>query len=300
MSNKPFIRWVALWFVAFAVGCGDEAADPGSGEKNPDVSPGNTEVSLLISDPQSASDELAMVVDFVSYRITCPPSGLTPFDDSVDISGNFEIVAERDPPVWEMATDLPPALCTITLLVFHDDEVVCSGDKSLPIVEDGDPSTVNEFNLLLVCNISVDPPSGELSAEGAFEFVQGNACPHLIWLNAVPSVIPPSVPAVTSVELYSFDPDGACGQNCDPQTCDFSTQTCDFSTNPPVCTPAPDPGLATTFFAQPDVGSFVDPNAASTTYTCDPLSPGSVDICALASDGDIECDRTRCVSVVCP
>jgi cysteine-rich repeat protein len=37
-----------------------------------------------------------------------------------------------------------------------------------------------------------------------------------------------------------------------------------------------------------------------TTYACDPLLPGPTEICVLVSDGDNDCDRMRCMTIVCP
>jgi cysteine-rich repeat protein len=179
------------------------------------------------------------------------------------------------------------------LWVFHEDEVVCSGHESLSVIEDGDPSTTNKVNIVLQCNLSVNPPSGDLNFDGAFTFINGNYCPQLIWLGADPSVVDPVVPAETRIQTYAYDVDNTCGNNCDPQTCDFNV-------NPPVCTPAPDPGLISTLFAPAGNGTFGDVNAFDTTYTCDPLFPGPTEICALVSDGDIECDHMRCLTVVCP
>lgn len=285
MQFRPLIRLVTVALVVFSVGC--------SGANSNDDPEMNTELELVISDPSTPPDELAFSVDFVSYRITCPASGLTPYDDSVDISGSFEIVDDATPPVWTLVTSLPPSACHITLWVFYQDEVVCSGTDSLTIIEDGDPSTMNKANIVLECILSVNPPSGDADVDGTFTFIDGNYCPQLIWLGAVPSVVDPTVPAVTAIQTYSFDSDNTCGMNCDPQVCDFST-------NPPVCTPGPDIGMVSTLYAPSGAGSFGDPNAFDTTYTCDPLLPGPTEICALVTDGDIECDKIRCVTVICP
>jgi hypothetical protein len=215
-----------------------------------------------------------------------PPAGT--YDDSADMSGSFQIVDTQTPPVWQATMDLPPGLCTMTLSVWDGDEVVCVGSETLTIVED----TATKFDITLVCSLSVDFPEGELLLGGTYDFIDGNYCPQLIWLGADPTVVDAVVP-VTNVQTYSFDLDNTCGQNCDPQTCDVSV-------NPPICTVGPDPGLISTLYAPSGVGTFADANAFDTTYTCDPLFPGPTDICALASDGDIECDQTRCLTIVCP
>jgi|GEM_PF-4016553 len=288
MLNKPFIRLVAVLCVVFGFACSGGGSDPPL-----TITPDNTEVDLLISDPGSTPDELAFVVDTVAYRITCPATGNTPYDDSVDINGNFEIDDTATPPVWNLVTNLPVSNCTITLWVFYQDEVVCSGSQTLPVIENGDPATTNKVNIVLECNLSVNPPSGDLAVDGSFNFVHGNYCPQLFWLGAVPSTVVPAVPAVTNIQTSSLDLDNTCGQNCDPQTCDFTL-------NPPVCTPGPDPGLTSTLLAPAGHGSFADPNALDTTYTCDPLFPGPTEICVLVSDGDLECDQMRCTTIECP
>lgn len=293
MYSKPFIRLVLLSCVALAVSCGDSEFD-GSKDGPPDTEPiANTEVSLIIADPDSNPDELAFSIDRVSYRIVCPDSGLTPVDDSVDIAGEFGVVEDTDPPIWQMATDLPPSFCTISMWVFHEDEVVCNGSEGLPIVDDGDPTTTNQFSLVLICSLSTNTDSGDLELEGTFEEVIGNSCPRLIWMNAVPTTFGPGSLPIASVEVYAIDPDGTCGNNCDPQTCDFSSSF-------PVCTPGPDPGLVTTFTTTSGEGTFGDPNASDTTYTCDPAFPGPTEVCVSASDGDVECVRTRCIDILCP
>jgi len=282
MLRKSIILMVALSF-ALSAACSGEPTDGAPSATD------NTEVNLLITDPDMAAEELALLIDFVSYRITCPDSGLTPYSDSVDLTGNFEINYSSDPPVWELVTDLPPAFCTIALWVFYGDEVVCLGSESVEIIEDGDPTTMNKVNIELVCSLSVVPPSGDVDIDADFELVNGNYCPQLFWLGWYPS----PDPGVFNIQTSSTDIDGTCGQNCDPQTCDFNS-------NPPACTPGPDPGLSSTLSAPAGNGSFGDVSASETTYACDPLVPGPTEICVLVSDGDLDCDRTRCMTIECP
>jgi hypothetical protein len=297
MLRKPFIRMVVLSCIAFSVGCGGTEPDVRAND--------NTEVNLVISDPATAPEDLALLIDFVSYRITCPASGLAPYDDSIDLAGNFGVNYSSTPPIWELTTDIPLASCVITLWVFYEDEVICSGTESLLVVEDGNLLAPNKVNINLECNLSVNGPSGGVDADGTFTFIHGNYCPKLIWLGAVPSVVEAAVPPVTSIEASAFDLDSTCGLNCDPQTCDFTQ-------NPPVCTAAPDPGFWTTFTAPAGHGSFGAPLATGTpmtggtpidaqsTYTCDPLFPGPTEICVVASDGDNDCDQMRCITIICP
>ncbi|MEM8606585.1 MAG: hypothetical protein AAGF92_05745 [Myxococcota bacterium] len=292
MPSTPLIRSVLLTCAALLFACGTQGDDP-SKANGDELPAGNTEINLLIADPDSEPDELAFSVDTVSYRIVCTNSGQTEFDDSVDITGLFGIVEGSSPPIWQLVTDLPPSTCTLSMWVFDEDEVVCSGTESLLIIDDGDPATANEFSLVLLCSLSVNPPTGDLDIEGDFTEVIGNTCPRLIWMNAIPSSFGPSDLPVAMVEVFSYDPNGTCGSNCDPQTCDFSTI-------PPVCTPGPDPGHSTTFSTTSGEGTFGDPAATTTTYTCDPAFPGPTEICVRANDGDVECEQTRCLTITCP
>jgi cysteine-rich repeat protein len=278
--------------MAAGIGCGGGATDGGP--------VGNTEVNLVISDPATAAAQILPLIDFVSYRITCLNNpDLTQYDDSVDLSGNFELNAEGPTPVWQLVTDLPLSPCTISLWVFYEDEVICSGTEALEIYEDASPLAPNKVNIDLECNLSVNGPSGDLDVDGSFEFIHGNYCPKLVWLGAIPTVVPASLPLETNIQTSSFDPDSTCGLNCDPQTCDF-TQT------PPLCTAGPDPGLSNTLMAPAGRGTFGtasafgNPNTLQTIYTCDPLFPGPTEICVVASDGDNDCDQIRCTTIVCP
>jgi hypothetical protein len=264
---------------------------------------GTAEVNLLIIHPNSSVTSEGFPIDRVDYRVTCagtlpgsmpiPPADTAgtdfQYDDSVDMSGAFQIIDTGTPPVWQATMDLPPGLCTMTLTVWDGDEITCLGSETLTIVED----TATKFDITLVCSLSVDVPDGSLSVDGTIDLIDGNYCPHLVWLGADPTVLGPVVPAVTTIQTTSFDLDNTCGQGCDPQTCVPGT-------NPLVCTPGPDLGLTSTLYAPSGVGTFADANAPETTYTCDPLFPGPTEICALASDGDIECDHFRCLTIVCP
>jgi cysteine-rich repeat protein len=285
MLCNPFIRMAVLSCIALSAACGGDTSQG-------DVS-GSTEVNLVISDPATAPEQLLLLIDFVSYRITCPDSGLTPsYDDSIDASGNLEVDpdADADAPVWELFTDLPLSECTISLWVFYEDEVICSGSRVLEIYEDGNLLTPNKADVVLECNLSVNPPSGDADIDGSFDFVHGNWCPQVFWLGSYPS----PDPLVLNIQTRSKDVDNGCGQNCDPQTCDFTT-------NPPTCSHATDLHMITSMLSAPaGNGTFGDSLALDTTYACDPLLPGPTEICDLVTDGDNDCDRMRCMTIVCP
>jgi cysteine-rich repeat protein len=282
MLRKTFTQAVVLSCIAFSVSCG-------GGDPNND-SIGNTEINLVVSDPAIPAEEVLRYISFVSYRITCPDSILTPYNDAVDWESRFEVHAGEDPAIRASVYDLPLTGCTISMWVFYEDEVICTGSASLEIFEDGDPRTPNQATVIIECNLSVNLPTGDGEIEGSFDFVNGNYCPQVFWLGSYPS----PDPLVMNIQTRSMDVDGTCGQNCDPQTCDFTT-------NPPTCSPAtPDPGLTNRLSAPADNGTFGDALALDTTYACDPLLPGPTEICVLVSDGDNDCDRMRCMTILCP
>ena len=222
-------------------------------------SAGNTELNLDIVNP-GGDTGAGFSIDRVDYRITCagsPPGtyDIAPadtagtdynYDDSVDISGAFETVDTRDPPVWQAVMDLPPGNCTITLSVYEDDEIVCVGSQTLAINEDA----TTKYDIVLVCSLSIDTPDGMADVDGSFEFITGNLCPKLYLLNALQSNVD-VFNGRAEIQYRAKDPDNTCGSNCDPQSC--------TTDNPPVCTPYPsninDPACA------PALGG--DPSSAS-------------------------------------
>jgi hypothetical protein len=234
MTRIRFGRLIVLACMGLAVACTDST----------DGTAGNTELNLDIVNPGGTSGELGFSIDRVDYRITCAgnPPGSYPipdadtngtdynYNDSVDISGAFETVDTRVPPVWQAVMDLPPGNCTITLSVYEDDEVVCVGSQTLAILED----QTTKYDIVLVCSLSIDTPDGMADVDGTFEFITGNLCPKLYVLNAIPSTVVQDLSnplARTEMQYRAKDPDNTCGNNCDPQTC--------TTANPPVCTPAP-------------------------------------------------------------
>ncbi len=148
------------------------------------------------------------------------------FSDSVDISGAFETIDTRDPPVWQAVMDLPPGDCTITLSVYEDDELVCVGSQTLAINED----ETTKYDIVLVCSLSIDSPDGMADVDGTFEYITGNLCPKLYLVNAIPEVLG-IFEDTTEIQFRAKDPDNTCGSNCDPQSC--------TTDNPPICTPYP-------------------------------------------------------------
>ena len=157
--------------------------------------------------------------------------------------------------------------------------MACLGSDDFTVLSDG----TTQVDIALLCDLSVDIPDGTGDTGGEFQFEIGNECPKLFDFSAHPQLVPLGQLS-TLVQTVAQDIDGTCGDNCDPQTCDFA--------NPPNCTPGPDPGLTITYSAL--VGTFDDPNAAVTNYNCDPHFPGPIQICTTVSDGDLDCDKSRC------
>jgi hypothetical protein len=94
-----------------------------------------------------------------------------------------------------------------------------------------------------------------------------NVCPDISSLTAIPEVIPEGETSAL-VQVIAEDPDD----------------------NPER--------LVTRVTAEH--GTFVDPYASQTTYTCDPEAGGEIAVCAVASDGDETCDQKLCITVECP
>ena len=260
---------------------------------------GNTDIRLTIGTEFGPQDgEAAFEADRVDYRITCtgsapgtapiPPNGTGGdyvYDDSVDVSGAFEIIDANNPPVWQTIMDLPPGDCTISLSVFRNGQMACVGSDAFTVLSEA----TTQVDITLLCDLSVDIPDGTGDTGGEFQFEIGNECPKLFDFSAHPQLVPLGQLS-TLVQTVAQDIDGTCGDNCDPQTCDFA--------NPPNCTPGPDPGLTISLSAL--VGTFDDPNAAVTNYNCDPHFPGPIQICTTVSDGDLDCDKSQCFAVDCP
>ena len=232
---KVSVNPIAVLCTALVAACAVDAHGPAAG---------NTELNLDIVNPGGTSGELGFSIDRVDYRITCAgnPAGSYPipdadtsgnlynYDDSVDISGAFEVVDTRVPPVWQAVMDLPPGDCTITLSVYEDDEIVCVGTQTLAILEDG----TTKYDIVLVCSLSIDLPDGMADVDGTFEFITGNLCPKLYVVNAIEVDVCPNPQTgfqTKELQYRAKDPDNTCGNNCDPQSC--------TGDNPPVCTPYP-------------------------------------------------------------
>lgn len=288
---------------------------------------GVTELNVVV--PTNAGTPSAIDIQEVEYLISCDGNSDTfldnnqSFADEVLISGDLEVVDGRtsgSPPVptevWQGFMDLPPGPCVIQLAaVDNDGERICVVDHSFTVTAD----TTTKVDLVLLCDISFQAPVGSLDVDATFSFVVGNFCPDLFVLNCLdsePAAVPfPPLPfdiAASECQVRFRDGDSTCGTRCDPQSCDTAV--------PPVCTPGPDPGVSTTITC---TGGQVDcdgnPTTTETecTFSGDQLTtgtwfagcippalggtPGAVVTCtAVTTDGDIDCDKTKVVSITCP
>ncbi|MBW2629599.1 MAG: hypothetical protein JRE45_18555 [Deltaproteobacteria bacterium] len=236
--------------------------------------------------------------------------------------------------VWQGFMDLPPGPCAIELRARDNDgEVICTAIEPFVITAD----TTAKVNLVLICDTSFQAPVGTLDVDATFSFNVGNFCPDLFILNCLDSnpyeeqVFPPPNPplAGTQCEVRYRDGDSTCGQGCDPQTC-VPTAT-GLS-----CTPGPEPGVSTTVTC---TNAVLDCNGdgapdPSCTWNGDvigvpgqgpsgpfevisgPPPPGtffayclpevlggtgaSIHCTAVTTDGDLDCDKTKVVTIQCP
>ncbi len=227
--------------------------------------------------------------------------------------------------IWQGFMDLPPGPCTVQLRARDGDgEVICTATEPFTITAD----SITKVNLVLICDISFQAPVGMLDVDGTFSFNVGNFCPDLFVLNCVDSEPAEAdygigIPiAATSCEVRFRDGDSTCGAGCDPQSCTVTPEGL-------TCVPGPDPGVSTTITC---VGGQVDcdgnPLSTETSCTfsgdttgvvgggptaqpgtwfagCIPPAlggtPGAIVTCtAVTTDGDLDCDKTKVVSITCP
>ena len=180
-------------------------------------------------------------------------------DSGLTLNGEFNVDDSQDPPVWSAIMDLPLGDCSITLTAFDD-----AGEL---LCEGSADFTVLldetvDVNVVLTCPVGGDDPLGTVDIAATFETVGGNNCPRLHFLNAVPNDVPPEGAEVT---VLVSDKDGD--------------------------------ALTTALTATG--GSFADPSARATTYTCDGAN-GAQTISVTVSDGDTACDKSKSFPVMCP
>ena len=225
----------AIAFAALVTGCASET-EGGSSEV------GTVSLNIIID----GND-----VNSVAFDIAC--------DSGTNLSGQLNVNDEDDPPIAATVMDLPPGPCSVTLTALDDQGVVlCTGSTDFTVVA----NTTVDANVVLLCEGDGDDPLGNVAITGEFEFIDGNNCPRLHFLNAVPDEVPPEGSLVT---VLVSDADGDT--------------------------------LTTALTATG--GSFADPAAQSTTYFCDGAAGGQT-ISVTVTDGDAACDKSKSFDVTCP
>ena len=231
----------AIAFAVFFAGCASERTGPSE--------PGSVSVNLIVGNTD---------VTAVNFEVTCSDSTVCP------LNGQFNVVDDREPPVWATIMDLPvgdpddPIVYTINLSALDDQgEVLCTGSESFTV----DPIITVKVNVVLTCGGDGEELLGNVDIDATFEIVEGNNCPRLHFLNAVPNDIPEG--GASAVTVLVSDADG------DPLTTALTATS----------------------------GSFEDPAAQSTTYTCG--SSGTQTISVSVTDGDAACDKTKSFDVEC-
>ena len=221
--------------LAAVAGCSSDSGDPGAS--------GRVSFSVLVGDED---------VTAVTFDISC--------DSGLKLSGEFNVNDEQDPPIWATVMDLPVGDCSVTLTALGENgEALCSGSEDFTVIAN---ETV-KVNVVLVCEgDGGEELLGNVDIDATFIFVDGNACPRLHFLNAVPDEVPPEGSKVT---VLVSDKDG---------------------------------DILSTALSATD-GSFADPSAQSTIYTCDNAA-GAQTISVTVSDGDPSCDKSKSFDVTCP
>ena len=269
MQRTRFGKWIVLACMGTLAACTSEG---GTGSVS------GTQVNLTVGQGDQAFD-----VDRVDYVVVCggegtgasdTPGNSADIDDDTTFSGQFEIVGDL---VFQALMDLPPGDCTITLSVSDEDEVVCMGTQTLPVTAD----QTQVFNIALRCAVSFQSPVANADVNGTFFTVVGNFCPSLYVFNAIPTVHPIDGDGTSDLQLRALDFDGTCGESCDPD--------------------GNDPGLTTTVSCPGGSlvgGSGDGSNSDNYVLTC--TAPGPVTCTAAVTDGDLDCDKQKVLTVTCP
>jgi len=236
MKRLSVLTTALMLFATSPTGCASE--QPGA---DTDTF-GRVELNLIVGNTD---------VKAVSFDVFC--------DSGFTLSGQLNVNDEQDPPVAATIMDLPSGDCGITLTAFDNaGDPLCTGSEDFTVLAN---ETV-QVNVVLLCDSDAEELLGNAEIDATFEFVEGNNCPRLHFLNAVPSTVPPEGSEVT---VLVSDKDGD--------------------------------ALTTALTATG--GSFADPSAQSTTYTCDGAS-GAQTISVTVSDGEAACDKSKSFEVTCP
>ncbi|MGB5313268.1 MAG: hypothetical protein WBN38_14465 [Polyangiales bacterium] len=190
-------------------------------------------------------------VTSVTFDLSC--------DNGFTLSGELNVVDDRDPPVFATIMAVPVGDCSITLTASDEQgATLCEGSKDFTVLAN---ETVI-VDVALICAGDGEELLGNAEINGTFVFVDGNACPRLHFFNAVPINVPAEGSAAT---VLVSDREG------DPITT-LMTAT---------------------------GGSFADPSAQSTTYTCDGAA-GNQTLTVTVGNGEPACEQSKTFDVTCP
>jgi len=185
-------------------------------------------------------------------------------------------VNEQDPPIWAAIMDVPvpnPETgepCSIVLIASDDaGNVLCTGEESFVVEVSVEPVKVD---VVLLCGDDGDDPLGNIDIDATFEIIEGNNCPRLHFLNAVPDEVPAEGSEVT---VWVSDKDD------DTLTTQLTAGSGIFGQASSVLT------------------NTADPVSVLTTYFCDGAAGGQT-ISVTVTDGDTACDKSKSFDVVCP
>ena len=241
----------AFAFAVMAVGCASETTE-GSGEL------GSVGVNLLVGDTD---------VKAVSFKLVC--------DSGFALNGQFNVNDEQDPPIWAAIMDVPVPnpetgeVCTIALIASDDaGNVLCTGEQSFTV----EANETVKVDVVLLCGEEGDDPLGNIDIDATFEIIEGNNCPRLHFLNAVPDEVPAEGSEVT---VWVSDKDG------DTLTTELTATGGSFVQPNSVLTDT------------------ADPVSVLTTYLCDDASGGQT-ISVTVSDNEPLCDKSTSFDVTCP
>lgn len=268
--------------------------------------------------PATESIELSTILESLGplpamsmeYTVNCVGDEGSGAPDGVRIDGELEPANDRTEKIgmldvqtetWTAFVDLPPGSCSVQLRARDSDgEVICTANLRFSVVA----NTPTHLIMPLQC--------------GRITVGEFNICPDLRAFRC--DELDPITQDASCVVSFR-DQDSTCSQGCDPQTCTPSPEGLN-------CIEGPDPGVSTTITCIDDLldctgDGIPDPSCTINSNTsgvslevddtlvaeffvaCLPAAsagmPGATTTCtALTSDGDIDCDRTKLITVDCP
>lgn len=255
-------------------------------------------------------------VESVEYSVRCLD------DEGSSVPDQFELDGALEPPnsrvvktgmldtlreTWTGFMDLPPGSCWMQVRGRDGDgEVICTADVPFSVVA-GNATQV-------VVPLACSSPGYPKTPPGSF-----NLCPDLRALSC--DELDP-VEGSTSCVVSFLDYDNTCDRGCDPQTC-VADGTVGL-----MCAPGPDPGVSTTINCTNAVLDCTGDGAPDASCTFNSATPGArlgtddtlianffvecippasggmpgatITCTAVTSDGDLDCDMSRAVTVDCP